>query len=397
MTLQHQLRMPRLGIPELHPAILTSRHNPRTIRRQSNTQHEIFMPLKSPDTLPTTRAAAVMIIELPHANRLVQTTGNKMRSAWGESDRVNAILMTLLAFCSFDHVAGADVPDANALVERSGRDEAVVRRHGDGGNAVFDREHENALALLNVPDTDCAVTGARGDVAAVGGEVEGVDVLVVAGELVADDALVDVPYLCQTSLARLSLLCAVSCEAYANDLVFSTSRQVLPVGAEAHTTNIQIAILVSVIVLEMADLRSSHDIEDLGASVAARGNRSSIVREADTAHHTLMRKIMHQLDIQTALHAWIRVEHSMPILTLTLEMWWELLWLIVAQLIANALEIGLGVLEVGCLVTCVLIRWWSRASDGGRACIWVGLSLERSGCWSADAASSVDTKIARSR
>jgi hypothetical protein len=195
VTLQHQLRMPRLRIPELHTPILTSRHNPRPIRRQRHAQHEILMPLKSPDTLSTTRAAAVMIIELPHADSLVQTTGNKMRSAWGESDGVNAVFVSLFAFCSLDHIAGADVPDANALIERSGRDEAVVGRHGDGGNAVFDREHEDALALLDVPDTDSAVTGARCNVAAVGGEVEGVDVLVVAGELVADDALVDVPYL----------------------------------------------------------------------------------------------------------------------------------------------------------------------------------------------------------
>jgi hypothetical protein len=184
---------------------------------------------------------------------------------------------------------------------------------------------------------------------------------------------------------------------YANDLVLSPSRQILPIGTEAHTTNIQITILVSVIVLQMANLRSSNDIEDLSASVAASGNRSSIVREADTAHYTLMGKIMHQLYIQTALHTRIRVEDSMPIFALTLEMRWELLWLVVAQLIANALEIGLGVLEVGCLVTCVLIWGWGRASDGGRACIWVGLSLERSCRWSADAASSVDTKIARSR
>lgn len=46
--------------------------------------------------------------------------------------------MTLIPFGSFDKVAGLAVPDAHALIEAAGRDIAVVRRDGDGGDAVLD-------------------------------------------------------------------------------------------------------------------------------------------------------------------------------------------------------------------------------------------------------------------
>jgi len=106
---------------------------------------------------------------------------------------IDRILVSLLAFCSFDHDARLRVPDAHALVQAACRYEAAIGRYRDGGDAVFDGEGKDALVLLDVPEPDRAVAGAGGDVAAVGGEVEGVDVLVVAGEAVADGFCCDVP------------------------------------------------------------------------------------------------------------------------------------------------------------------------------------------------------------
>ncbi len=42
----------------------------------------------------------------------------------------------------------------------------------------------------------------------------------------------------------------------------------------------------------MADLGTSHDIEDLRAAIATSRDMPSVMAEADTAHYTLMREIM---------------------------------------------------------------------------------------------------------
>jgi hypothetical protein len=46
---------------------------------------------------------------------------------------------------------------------------------------------------LDVPESDGAVAGAGGDVPSVGGEIQAVDILFMASELVADDFVCDVP------------------------------------------------------------------------------------------------------------------------------------------------------------------------------------------------------------
>lgn len=195
MPLQHQLRMPRLRVPELHPPILGPAHNPIPIWRQRHRQHEILMPLEDPNALPTPRSPIRIPVQLPHPNRLIQRPRNQVRATRRERDTVDTILVPLLALGTLHGRAGGDVPDANVLVKRAGSDEAVVGTHGNRGNSVFYLEVQDALVLLDVPDADGSITGPGSDVAAVGGEVEGVDVLLVAGELVADDALLDVPNL----------------------------------------------------------------------------------------------------------------------------------------------------------------------------------------------------------
>lgn len=207
MPLQHQLRMPRLRIPKLHPAILTPTHHPPPIRRQRHTQHEILMPLKRANALPILRVrpslhAETRVIQLPHPDRLVQTARHQVRAVGREGYTIDAVFVPLLAFGPLDQHARLRVPDADALVQGAGGDEAAVGADGDGGHAVFDLEREDALVFLDVPEADGAVAGARGDVAAVGGEVQGVDVLVVAGKGVANLLGRDVPDLEQLLLAN---------------------------------------------------------------------------------------------------------------------------------------------------------------------------------------------------
>ena len=68
-----------------------------------------------------------------------------------ESNRVHAVLMALLAFRSLDQHTRLGVPDAHALVQAAGSNETVVGRDGDGSNAVFNLQSEDALVLLDVP------------------------------------------------------------------------------------------------------------------------------------------------------------------------------------------------------------------------------------------------------
>ena len=101
--------------------------------------------------------------------------------------------MALFAFGPLDEDSGLRVPYTHRFVQAAGSYEAVIWGDGDSGDPVFYTKGEDALVLLDVPEPDGAIAGAGGDVAAVGGEVEGVDVLVVAGELVADYFVGDVP------------------------------------------------------------------------------------------------------------------------------------------------------------------------------------------------------------
>ena len=114
---------------------------------------------------------------------------------------------------------------------------------------------------------------------------------------------------------------------YANDLVFSTGRKIPAIRAEADTTNVQVAFLISVVIRKMTDLLSTVHIEDLCATVATSSNKLAILTEANTAHHALMRQIMHQIDVKAARHT--RIEYSVPIIASALEVWWKLIRIVV--------------------------------------------------------------------
>jgi hypothetical protein len=101
--------------------------------------------------------------------------------------------VAVLAFETHHQLAALDVPDADALVEGSGRDELVVGRDGDRGDAVLDGEVCNLGVGLEIPQADTAVATAGGNDAAVARKVETVNVLLVAGELVLDGTAGNVP------------------------------------------------------------------------------------------------------------------------------------------------------------------------------------------------------------
>lgn len=77
--------------------------------------------------------------QLPHLDRLVQTTANEFPAIWGKSDAVDAILVTVRTFKAFDQVARLDVPHPDALVEGTGRHELGVGGNSDCCNSVLNR------------------------------------------------------------------------------------------------------------------------------------------------------------------------------------------------------------------------------------------------------------------
>lgn len=78
--------------------------------------------------------------------------------------------------------------------------------------------------------------------------------------------------------------------------------------------------MTGVAVLQVTHLLAGVHIKDLSTAVATSGNVASIVAESDTAHYTLMRKIVHKVYFEPATLA--RVVNSMPVFTLTLQMGW---------------------------------------------------------------------------
>lgn len=266
VTLEHELGSASGRVPELHAAVLATRHDPLAIRRLSDTEDEVLVTLEGLDALAALRLAAgavveASVVELPHLDRLVKRAGNQVAPIGGEGDTVDTILVSLLAFGTLDQDTGLSVPNADALVQAAGCDEAVVGGDSDGSDAVFDVEGEDASVLLNVPQPDSAVARAGGNVAAIRGEIQGVNVLLVTRELVENLLGRDIPDLkILLDGPRHNLINAT----YADDLVLSTSGQVSAVGTEADASDVKVTILVGSVVGQMADLLTRDNVEDLG-------------------------------------------------------------------------------------------------------------------------------------
>ena len=125
----------------------------------------------------------------------------------------------------------------------------------------------------------------------------------------------------------------------------------------------------------MTDLFAGGNVKDLCAAVAASSHESPVMTEPNAANHALVRKIVHEIDIKSTMHTWI--EHCMPVLALTLEMRRELVRLEIGQLVADAFEVCVSILEIWCELR--VAGRWGRTCDAWRTWIWVGLALLRSG------------------
>ena len=131
--------------------------------------------------------------ELPHLDGLVQAAADKLARIRREGDAVDAVLVAVGPFEALQEVAELNVPHPHALVEGARRHELGVGRDGDRRDAILDGEGQVASARLQIPDPDGAIATAGCDGASVAGEVERVDVLVVARERGADLPGLDIP------------------------------------------------------------------------------------------------------------------------------------------------------------------------------------------------------------
>lgn len=384
MALQHELRAPRARVPELDAAVFGAGEDPGSVGGKGDAEDEVlesvllanvvvkglvsgrgffsylvaFVGLDAPSALGSrVGVSSAGSHKLPHLNSPVQGTRDEILAVRGEGDRVDGVLVSIRALEALDEISSSDIPDPDALVEGSSSDVARIGGDGNGGDAILNAERHDVVARLNVPQADRAVTASRGNGAAVLGEVEGVDVLLVTGEGVADLARGNVPD--------------------ADQLVLGTCREVLAVGAEADTADVQVASSVGGIVLENADLLSSVDIEDLGRSVAASGDVLAIVAEAHAADDALVLQSVEQINVKNPWN--LRVEDGEPIRLDLLLVVWEALEVQLCQCIANISNVRVvrrpwdgawSLLMV--LGTKVWRRWRTRAS------VWATLG-DRSG------------------
>jgi hypothetical protein len=139
--------------------------------------------------------------EFPHLDCLVQGARYKILSVWCECDGVYGVLVAIWTFEALNEVAGSSVPDTDALVERTSCNKLGVGGDGDGGYAIFDAESKDVLACLDIPQANGTITAAGSNSTAITGEVERIDVLVMAREGVPDGSRRNIPYLFIVSLS----------------------------------------------------------------------------------------------------------------------------------------------------------------------------------------------------
>ena len=163
-------------------------------------------------------------------------------------------------------------------------------------------------------------------------------------------------------LARRPILWPKEVISYADDLVFSSSRQEPAIRAEAHTTDVQISsVLIDAVVYKVTNLLASVDIVDLRRAVAASGDKPSVMAEADTAHDALVSEVVNEVHVETTMNT--RIENGVPVFALALQVWRELVGFVFGELIPNLVDLTMSVLEVRRnLRVLLLLRWrgsWS--------------------------------------
>lgn len=198
MALEHDLGGACAGIPKVNATILGAGEHPLSIRGQGHREDEVAVTLEGLDALASLgrlRAIASGSTELPHLDGAIETATDQLFAVGGEGDRVHRVAVAVSTLQSLCEITGVNVPNPDALVERSCRNVVGVGGDGHSGDAVLDGKGERVGTLLDVPKSDSSVATAGSDGSAVASKVQGVDVLLVSGKVVANRASLNVPNL----------------------------------------------------------------------------------------------------------------------------------------------------------------------------------------------------------
>ena len=230
-------------------------------------------------------------LQLPHLNRLIKRTRNKILSVWRERNGVDRVFVSIWTLKTLNQVASRDIPNSDGLVQRSSSDKAGIWRNSNGGDAILNAERHNVSTSLDIPQTDGAISRTGSDGASIPSEVEGVDILLVARKGISDLHLGDIPN--------------------TDKLILSTSSKILSIWREADGSDIQISTGIDRVILEHADLLSGDNVENLSTFVTSGSNVLAISREANAADDGLVLEGVEQVDIKELWHSW--VENGEPI------------------------------------------------------------------------------------
>jgi hypothetical protein len=199
--------------------------------------------------------------------------------------------VTIWTLETFNEISSSGIPYTNTLVERSSSDIFGIRRDGDSCDTIFNAESQNILPSFNIPKSNCAVTTARSNCATVAGEIQRVDILLVASECISDGPGGNVPD--------------------SDQLVLGTSGKVSSIWTEANASDIKISNSIYWLILENANLLTGNYIKNLSWSIATSSNILSIVAESDTANNTFVLKSVNKINIKHTRNFW--VENGEPI------------------------------------------------------------------------------------
>ena len=131
MALEHELSLAGSRVPELHTTVLATRHDPLAIGSEGDAEDEVLVSLEGLDALAalgldTSTVVEASVVELPHLDSLVKRTRNEVATIRRESNTVDTVLVALFAFGALDKNTRLGVPNADALIQATGSDEAVV-------------------------------------------------------------------------------------------------------------------------------------------------------------------------------------------------------------------------------------------------------------------------------
>jgi hypothetical protein len=136
--------------------------------------------------------------QLPHLDGLVQASADEIATVWRKRNAINAILVSIGALESFNQIT-PNIPDPDALVKGTRGNVLGIRGNGNSRHAVLNSEGGNDAACLDIPEPDGTIPTSRGNSTSVTREVQGVDILLMAREGVANSSRGNVPDLLMVS------------------------------------------------------------------------------------------------------------------------------------------------------------------------------------------------------